>query len=121
VGPRSGSASGAHEVAQSEVSEEQSESRNKDHAFRPYFPCRITAVLAYTGECANGRERQKKYTCHLMPESRKNVRKRVKDRTRAAVGGPQPAIAIGLLTSHAADNTGNSGTFADSRRFRHNL
>jgi hypothetical protein len=49
------------------------------------------------------------------------VRKRVKDRTRAAVGGPQPAIAIGLLTSHAADNTGNSGTFADSRRFRHNL
>ena len=79
VGPRSGSASGAHEVAQGEVSEEQSESRNKDHASRPYFPCRITAVLADAGECAKRRERQKEYTCNLMPESRKNVRERVKD------------------------------------------
>ena len=121
MGPRSGSASGAHEVAQGEVSEEQSESRNKDHASRPYFPCRITAVLADAGECAKRRERQKEYTCNLMPESRKNVRERVKDGARAAVGGPQPAIAIRLLASHAPDNTGNGGTFADSRRFRHNL
>jgi hypothetical protein len=49
------------------------------------------------------------------------VRERVKDGTRAPVGGPQPAIAIGLLASHAADDTGNGSTFADSRRFRHNL
>ena len=121
MGPRSGSASGAHKVAQGEVSEEQSESRNKDHASRPYFSFRITAVLAYTGESAKRRERQKEYTCNLMPESRKNVRERVKDGTRAPVGGPQPAIAIRFLAGHASYNTGNGGTFADSSRFRHNL
>jgi hypothetical protein len=121
VGPRSGSASGTHEVAQGKVSEEQGESCHQDHASRPYFPGRITAVLADAGECANGCERQKEYTCNLMPENRKNMRERVKDGTRAAVSGPQPAIATGPRTCHAAYNTGNGDTFAGSRGFRHNL
>ena len=115
MGPRSGSSSsGADEVAQGEVSEEQSESCYQDYASRPYFPCRITAVLANRAECTDGCERQKEYTRDLMPENRKNMRERMENGTCAAVGGPQPAIFAGFFAGHAADHARYGSGFTGS-------